>query len=113
MNYIMNSSIFTEVFAESLPQLIIFLVNEFGNKSAEVGTATFWLAFSTSLYSFLSASYPLVRHMFLAGSFTKGLATPRFEDEDLVIQPLFAEDKPFCCCSKKKAKEVEMEQARI
>ncbi len=75
--------------------------------------ATFWQPFSTSLYSFLSVSYPLVRHIFLAGSFTEGLATPRYEDEDLVVQPLFAEDKPFCCCSKKKAKEVEMNETRI
>ena len=91
MNYIMNSSIFTEVFAESIPELFICLTNEFSSKTSEVGTTTFWLALLTSLYSILSASYPLVRHIYFAGSVTAGLSEPRYKDEDLVIQPLFEE----------------------
>jgi serine/threonine protein kinase len=100
MNYVLSSSIFTEVFAESIPELIICLTNEFSSKTSEVWTATFWaglsttfwLALSTSLYSIISASYPLVRHIYYAPSIIAGLSEPRFKHKKLVVQPLFGKN---------------------
>ncbi len=101
----MNSSLFTEIFAESLPQLVIVLVNEFVIKNDEVGSITFWFAFTTSLYSFLSASYPIVHHMCEKRSFVEGLKAPRYKNKHLVIHPLFEgghNSQLFNCKCKKK-----------
>jgi hypothetical protein len=114
MNYIMNSSLFTEIFAEAFPELIIFLINEFGSKTSEVGSATFWFALSTSIFSIINASYPLLRHMYLEGSVVNGLKTPRYVNKDLVIRPLFDEEgekmKLFSCKCKCLKRKPEVQQ---
>eukprot|EP00943_MAST-04B_sp_MAST-4B-sp1_P002688 g2688.t1 len=117
MNYIMNSSLFTEIFAESFPELIIFLLNEFGSKTSEVGSATFWLALSTSVFAIINASYPLVRHMYLQGSFVKGLKEPRYKNKDLVIRPLFddgegKQEQVFPCKCNCRERKSEVQQTK-
>ena len=73
-----NSSLFTEVLFESGPEIAIVISNELAkpNASDRWNTITV-LTLATSLWSFCSSIYPIIRHIWMRGSCIGGLEAPR------------------------------------
>jgi len=81
-----NSSLFTEVIFESGPEIAIVIFNELAkpNASDRWNTIT-TLTLATSVWSFCSSIYPILRHIWMSRSCIGGLKAPRFESDGVEL----------------------------